>query len=500
MNESWLGRRGRHYGTVLFGALALAGCAVGPDYKGPPPANAPTQWKAESPWKEAQPRDAAIKQKFWEVFGDPALDKLENEATTNSPDLRAAFARVEQSRATARISRADLFPSLNLDPSANRTRFSGNRPVQPESTTFGYAAGDFILPLDLSYEIDLWGRVRRSFRAAREQAQASAAEYQNLMLSLQAEVAQTYFAIRSIDLDRKVFGETIELRKKNLALVESLHQGGADSAVDVAQAETELASAQADLVGLDLRRAQLENALALLCGGNASSFSLPDTGSIYEPPPVPVGLPADLLERRPDVAEAERAMAAASEGIGVAKAAFFPSIQLTGAAGVESADLKNIFDWESRAWAFGPNISLPLFEGGRNRAGLQRSRAAYTEAVERYRSQVLTAFREVEDGLAGLRLIIDKFDDKILAVTAAKRAADLSRLRYKEGLASYFEVVQADRIALENQIAAYELNGQRVVTTVLLIKALGGGWQPGNPLMGKSVAPIARAGANEKPE
>jgi multidrug efflux system outer membrane protein len=480
--------------------LALAGCAVGPDYKGPPPSNPPAQWKAESPWKEAQPRDAAIKQKFWEIFDDAKLNGLEDEATTNSPDLRAAFARVEQARATARISRADLFPSLNLDPSANRTRYSANRPVQPQSTTYGYTVNDFVLPLDLSYEIDLWGRVRRSFRAAREQAQASAAEYQNLMLTLHAEVAQNYFAIRSIDLDRMVFGETIELRKKNLSLVEALHQGGADSALDVAQAETELASAQADLVGLDLRRAQLENALGVLCGNNASTFSLPQTDRIYQPPPIPVGLPADLLERRPDVAEAERTMAAASENIGVAKAAFFPSIQLTGSAGVESADLKNIFDWESRTWQFGPNISLPLFEGGRNRAGLQRARAAYTGAVEQYRSQVLTAFREVEDGLAGLRLLRDQFEDQIRAVTAANKAAELSRLRYKEGLASYFEVVQADRIALENKISAYELNGQRVVTTVLLIKALGGGWQPNNPLMSKSVAPISQPGVNGKPE
>lgn len=500
MSESLPGRSGCHRRVPVFCLLALAGCAVGPDYKGPPPSNTPPQWKAESPWKEAQPRDTAIKQKFWEVFDDPILGGLEQEATTNSPDLRAAFARVEQARATARISRADLFPSLNLDPSANRTRFSGNRPVQPESTTFGYTVNDFVLPLDLSYEIDLWGRVRRSFRAAREQAQASAAEYQNLMLTLHAEVAQNYFAIRSIDLDRMVFGETIELRKKNLSLVESLHQGGADSALDVAQAETELASAQADLVGLDLRRAQLENALGVLCGVNASTFSLPQTDRIYQPPPVPVGLPADLLERRPDVAEAERTMAAACENIGVAKAAFFPSIQLTGSAGVESADLKSIFDWESRTWQFGPNISLPLFEGGRNRAGLQRARAAYTEAVEQYRSQVLTAFREVEDGLAGLRLLRDQFEDQIRAVTAAKKAADLSRLRYKEGLASYFEVVQADRIALENQISAYELNGQRVVTTVLLIKALGGGWQANNPLMSKSVAPISKPGVNGKPE
>ena len=271
------GRPGCGIGTAFLCALVLAGCAVGPDYQRPPPAAVPAEWKAGSPWKEGQPRDAEIKQNFWEVFDDPVLTGLEQEATTNSPDLRAAFERVEQARAVARITRADLFPGLSFDPNGNRTHYSANRTAQPGSLVLGYTGNDFVLPLDLSYEIDLWGRVRRSFRAAREQAQASAAAYQNVLLSLQADVAQTYFMIRSIDLDRHVVAETIELRKKNLTLVESLHRGGADSAVDVAQAETELSSAEADLVGLELQRAQLENALAVLCGQTSSSFSLAET-------------------------------------------------------------------------------------------------------------------------------------------------------------------------------------------------------------------------------
>lgn len=481
---------------TLLCALALAGCAVGPDYQRPSPGPLPTAWKANPPWKEGQPRDAEIKQNFWEAFDDPMLSGLEQEATTNSPSLQAAFQRVEQSRAIARISRADFFPVVSADPTANRTRYSGSVPTQPSSTVYGYTQNEFILPLDLSYEVDLWGRVRRSFRAAREQAQASAAAYQSILLALQADVAETYFAIRSIDLDRGVVAKTIELRKKNLTLVESLHKGGADSAVDVAEAETELASAEADLLGLDLQRARLENALGTLCGQTASSFSLPATARFYEPPEIPIGLPADLLERRPDVAEAERSMAAASEGIGVAKAAFFPSIQLTGAAGVESVDLRDIFSWENRIWSLGPNVNLPIFEGGRNRAGLQRAKAAYFEAVAQYRTQVLVAFHEVEDGLVGLRLLKEQFDAQMRAVAGAKKGAELSRLRYKEGLASYFEVVIADRTELENEILAYELNGQRIVTTVLLIKALGGGWQPNNPLMSKSVAPIAQPHSN----
>jgi len=477
---------------IILWTLVLAGCKVGPDYHRPSPGPLPTQWKAGSPWKEGQPRDAEIKQAFWEAFDDPALSALEREATTNSPNVRAAFERVEESRAIARITRADLFPGLSFDPNANRTHYSQGRTAQPQSLIYGYTGNQYTLPLDLSYELDLWGRVRRSFQAAREQAQASAADYQNVLLSLQAAVAQTYFMIRSIDLDRHVVGETIDLRKKNLSLVESLHQGGADSALDVAQAVTELASAEADFVGLNLNRAQLENALGALCGQTASSFSLAENGRIYQPPAIPVGLPADLLERRPDVAEAERLMAAASEGIGIAKAAYFPSIQLTGSAGTESVALKDIFNWEDRMWSLGPNVSLPIFEGGRIRAGVQRAKAAYLEAVAQYRSQVLVAFHEVEDGLIGLRLLRDQYEAQERAVDGARKAADLSRLRYKEGLASYIEVVIADRTMLENQITAYELNGQRVVTTVLLIKALGGGWKPNNPMMTNGVGPLTR--------
>ncbi len=492
MNEVRPQRSSFGIGNVVLCALALAGCAVGPDYQRPHPGPLPTDWKAGSPWKEGQPRDAERKQNFWEVFDDAVLAGLELEVTTNSPNVRAAFERVEQSRAIARISRADLFPGLSVDPHGNRTRYSPSRPAQPGSLVSSYTGNDFVLPLDLSYEVDLWGRVRRTFRAAREQAQASAAAYQNVLLSLQAEVAQTYFMIRSIDLDRSVVSETIKLRKKNLSLVESLHQGGVDSQVDVAQAETELASVQADFVGLELRRAQLENALAALCGQTPSSFSLAQTSRVYHPPVIPVGLPADLLERRPDVAEAERSMSAASEGIGIAKAAFFPAIHLTGAAGVESVELKDIFNWENRIWSIGPNLSLPLFEGGRNRAGVQRAEAAYNEAVAQYRSQVLVAFHEVEDGLVGLRLLKEQFEAQMRAVDGAKKVADLSRLRYKEGLASYFEVVLAERTALENEILAYQLNGQRIVTTVVLIKALGGGWKVDNATMTNRVAPLQK--------
>ncbi len=492
MNRKCPSGPGRAIGTVFLSGLLLWGCAVGPDYQRPAPGAAPTAWKAGTPWKEGQPRDGEIKEKFWEVFDDAVLTGLEEEATSHSPDVRAAFERVEQARAIARISKADLYPELSLDPTGNRTRYSSSRSVQPGSPVLGYTGNDFVLPLDLSYEVDLWGRVRRSFRAAREQAQASAAAYQNLLLSLQAEVAETYFMLRSIDLDRQVVGETIELRKKNLSLVESLHKGGADSEVDVAEAETELASAQADFVGLELRRAQLENALAALCGRTPSGFSLEESQRLYKAPAIPVGLPADLLERRPDVAEAERGMAAASEGVGVAKAAYFPSIQLTGTAGTESVELKNIFNWENRIWSIGPNISLPLFEGGRIRAGVEGAKAAYEEAVAQYRSRVLAAFHEVEDALAGLRLLKEQYEAQMRAVDGAKKGAELSRARYKEGLASYFEVVLADRTMLENEITAYELNGQRMVTTVLLIKALGGGWKADNAMMTNGVAPLRK--------
>jgi multidrug efflux system outer membrane protein len=476
--------------NILLCVLFFAGCVVGPDYHRPSPGPTPMAWKAGVPWKEGRPRDTEIRQKFWELFDDPVLSGLEEQATTNSPSVRAAFERVEQSRALARITRADLLPYVSLDPSANRAHYSAGRTAQPGASILPYTGNQFTLPLDVSYEVDLWGRVRRSFRASREQAQASAAAYQTALLSLQADVAQTYFSIRSIDLDRHVVGATVELRKKNLSLVEALHQGGADSQVDVAQAQTELSSAEADLVGLQLQRAQLENALAVLCGQAASSFTLAETGRIYQPPDIPVGLPADLLERRPDVAEAERLMAAASESIGIAQAAYFPAIQLTGSAGTESVDLKSVFNWENRAWSLGPNVSLPIFAGGRIRSDVRRAQAAYEEAVAQYRAQVLVAFREVEDGLIGLLLLKDQFETQMKAVAAANKVAELSRARYKEGLASYLEVVVADRTSLENQILAYQINGQRVVTTVVLIKALGGGWRADSALMTNGVGPL----------
>ncbi len=491
-SSSPLHRCGLGVKAVLLCVLAFAGCSVGPDYHRPSPGPTPVAWKAGVPWKEGQPRDAEIRQKFWELFHDPVLTGLEEQATTNSPTLRAAFERVEQSRAVARITRADLLPYVSFDPNGNRTHYSASRTVQPNSSVLPYTGNGYFVPMDVSYEVDLWGRVRRSFRAAREQAQASAAAYQTALLSLQADVAQTYFSIRSIDLDHHVVAATVELRKKNLSLVESLHLGGADSQVDVAQAQTELSSAEADLVGLQLQRAQLENALAVLCGQSASSFALAETDRIYQPPDVPVGLPADLLERRPDVAEAERLMAASSEGIGIAKAAYFPAIQLTGSAGTASIDLKSIFNWENRAWSIGPDISLPIFAGGRIHADVQRARASYDEAVAQYRAQVLVAFREVEDSLVGLRLLREQFDRQMSAVAAANKVAELSRMRYKEGLASYLEVVVADRTALENQILAYELNGQRIVTTVVLIKALGGGWRADNALMTNGVGPLQK--------
>ena len=465
--------------TALLAALLLAGCAVGPDYHRPG-TTVPAQWKAGSPWKEAQPMDTAMKENWWEIYDDPVLSGLETMAATNSPDARAALARVDQARAVARISRADLFPDLRLAPTANRERFPKSRPIQPDAIAGAqnYTVNDFRVPLDLSYEVDLWGRLRRSFRSAREQAQASAAAYQTVLLSLQAEIAQTYFTIRSFDLERRVVGESVELRKKNQALVKSLHDGGGGSALDVARAETELASAQADLVNLKLRRDQLENSVAVLCGQQVFHFSIVESTRRYRPPVIPGALPSDLLERRPDVAQAERTMAAASEQIGVAKAAFFPSIRLTGFAGVESADLKTLFNWESREWSFGPSISLPLFEGGRNRAGLDRAKAAYDEATAQYRLRVLVAFREVDDALNGLNLLKERFDDELRAVESAQKAAELSRIRYKGGLASYFEVVDAERTFLNTEILAYEVNGERMVTSVVLIKALGGGWKP----------------------
>jgi multidrug efflux system outer membrane protein len=425
-------------------------------------------------WKQAVPADAIARGDWWSVFNDEVLNDLERQAAENNQDLKAAIARVTQARALARNAKADFFPSLALDPSASRSRTSDN-----VLNAFPHPQGnDFRVPLDLSYELDLWGRVRRSFEAANADAQARLAVFENTLLVLKADVAQNYFALRTLDAERAILRNTLGLRRDALTLVKARFERGAASELDASRAETELNSTEAELLAVDRHRSEVEHALAVLVGKTASDFSvkeLPLDRAVL-PPVIPAGLPSELLERRPDIAEAERALAASNARIGVAKAAFFPVVRLTGLAGFESMDVDTLFNWESRAWSIGPSITLPLFQGGRNRANLKRSQAVYDENVAGYRQRILIAFREVQDALTGARLLSEQSEAQERSRASARRTADISNTRYRAGLVSYLEVVDSERTALAAERESARVAGQRLITSVQLIKALGGGW------------------------
>jgi multidrug efflux system outer membrane protein len=457
----------------------LTGCAVGPDYQRPATATPAPQYKAEAlgSWKEGQPLDSVPKGAWWRIFNDPTLNDLEHRAGAANQELKAAIARVEQARSTARVARGELLPAVDLNPSYVRQRFSPNQ--EPSFGTL--TANTLSAPLDLSYEIDLWGRVRRGFESARAEAQATVAAFHNVLLTLQADVAQNYFALRGLDAEIATLGATVDLRKEQVRLVRSRFEGGIGNELDVARAGTELATTEAEAAALAQRRTELENALAILVGENPSTFklaALANANMTWHPqaPEIPAGLPSDLLEHRPDVAEAERQLAAANARIGVAKAAFFPVVRLTGSGGYLSADVENLFSWDSRVWSIGPSVSLPIFAGGRNVANYRRAQSAYDEAVAHFRQRALVAFSDIENSLSSIRRLTEQFGAQERAVASARRAADLAGERYRSGIVSYLEVVDANREALQAERATDQLSGQRQTAAVQLIKALGGGW------------------------
>jgi len=453
-------------------SLQAASLAVGPDYQRPTNA-VPTAFRDAPEWKEATPADARGKGPWWEVFGDPQLQELMDRATVHNQSLRAAVARYDQARAAARVSRSELFPTLDFNPNAERLRYSPN-----QEPSFGDITATTIrTPLDLSYEVDLWGRVRRSFQSARAEAQATAADVHNTLLSIQAEVAQNYFTLRATDRQRAITRRSLKLRRDAKDILKARVDAGTAPDLDLARADTEVATAEVELLRLERSRNGLETALALLTGAPAPEFSITELPSREAAvPPVPAALPSELLERRPDVAMSERQMAAASARIGVAKAAFFPVLRLTGSAGFVSAELDSLVNWESRVWSWGPSLSLPIFAGGRNRANLARARGAYEEATARYRQQVLVAFAEVQENLTALRILAAEAEAVGRAVEAAQRTFQFATARYEGGVASYLEVIESQRTLLIAELDEAQLRGRRQATTVQLIKALGGGW------------------------
>jgi multidrug efflux system outer membrane protein len=462
-------------GFLIVLAL-VTGCSVGPNYQKPAPVALPMDWH----WKKAEPNDELATGRWWELFHDSQLNQLEELAAAQNQDLRAAVSRVDEARARARLSGATFFPSLTLNPSYTRTQLTKDNPQFSKIPIPGILQrfepyNSFSVPLDLSYEIDIWGRVRRSFEAAQAQAQASVADYQNILLTLNSDVAVNYLTLREYDLETQVLTDTVKARTESLRINKVRVQAGRATNVDVAQAQTDLTNAEAQLAAVQQSRAETENALAVLCGSSDLSLAFHPLDPT-PPPTIPAGLPASLLERRPDVAEAERTMAARNAQIGVAYAAFFPSVSLTGQGGVLSARATDLFHWQNTVWSIGPSISIPVFDGGQNLSNLQIARAQYNQSVAQYRSSVLNAVRDVENALADLHFLARETTALHQSVQSARDATDLQKKRFLVGDTNYTDVIVADenRLAVERNDA--QVRGQQLYATVRLIKALGGGW------------------------
>ena len=465
-----------------FALLLFAGaCTIGPKYTRPS-VETPAAYKELPPgagepqgeWKPSQPQDQVLRGKWWEVFGDPQLNALEERIEVSNQNLKIAEAQFRQARDQITVNRAGLFPTVSAGPSTVAEQTSKNAP-QPASNA-GHTVGDLALPFDLSYEVDAWGRIHRAVEAARENAQASAADLESARLSLHAELASDYFALRGLDAQQQLLDTTVIAYQRALELTQNRYNGGLAAGAEVAQAQTQLETTEAQGIDVGVARAQFEHAIAALVGQPASTFSIPASPLNLSPPKVPVGVPSDLLERRPDIAAAERRTAAANAQIGFAKAAYYPTLTLSAGGGVEGSTFANWFAWPSRFFALGPNLLETLYDAGLRHAATDQARAGYEANVAAYRQSVLTAFQEVEDGLAALRILEQEGAKQQQAVQSAERSLGLSTNRYKGGLVTYFEVISAQSIALSDEVTAVNILTRRMNSSVLLIKALGGGW------------------------
>ncbi|MGO9640440.1 MAG: efflux transporter outer membrane subunit [Candidatus Acidiferrales bacterium] len=460
--------------SVLLTAMCIAdGCVVGPQYHRAT-VDLPPNYKEDQNWKPAQPADASLRGNWWEIFNDPQLNSLEEQVSVSNQSLKAAQARFNQARALVRFERAGYYPTLSVAPSISRTRVSQNK--ANAGTSGGTTTADFMIPFDVAYEPDLWGRVRREVEAARAGAQASAADLVNVTLSVRAELAVDYFQLRSLDAEKALLDSTVKDYSEALALTEDRHRGGIASEVDVAQAQTQLETTRAQAIDVQVARAQFEHAVAVLVGKPASDFSIPPLPLEAAPPGIPEGVPSDLLQRRPDIASAERSVAEANAGIGVAKSAYYPNITLSGEGGFESAVITTLVSGPSSLWSVGASALETIFDAGARRASTDQAWAAYEESVANYRQSVLTGIQEVEDNLAALRILEDEAKTQAAAVSASQHSLDLSTTRYKGGVAGYLEVITAQSSALADQLVAEQIRARRMTAAVLLIKALGGGW------------------------
>ena len=462
--------------AIAGAVLLLAGCVAGPDYR-KPEVEVPVSWQLEQPWRQAAPGDAEPKGPWWLRFGDPQLDALQRKALANSPTLDLASARLAQARAALAGSEAGRYPQVGLGSRAARFKISANRPLTNYATNnFSTVQNDFALTLIASYELDLAGRVQRSVEGATASAAQSAADLENTRLLLTADLATAYFSLRATDLELDVVARSIEVQRRALQFVTDRHEGGAVSGLDVAQQQALLDNTLTQVDLLKRLRSQFEHAIATLTGTPAPNFALAPDMQPLRPPPIPLGVPSEALERRPDVAAAERAMAAANAQIGVATAAFYPSVNLLPSGGVDSRSLSTLFDAQSVLWSIGVSATQTIFDGGRIRANVDFTKAGYEATVASYRRVVLTAMQEAEDGITGLASLERAAAQSQTAVASARRVLEMSASRYEGGATTFLDVITAQQALLNIERQSAQLSGQRMVGSVFLVKALGGDW------------------------
>ncbi len=473
--------------SCLF-ALSILGaaCAVGPNYK-KPSTEVPAGFKEAPPagWKTAQPQDGVLRGKWWETFGDPALNALEEQVAASNQSLAQAEAQFRGARAAVSAARAGLFPTVTAGAQVTTSRGSTGRNSSSSGGTSQTGAGGsgtatiYQVPIDFTWEADLWGRVRRDIEANVASAQASAADVEALRLSLQAELAVDYFQLHGLDEQKRLLDSTVADYQQALQITVNRHDQGVASGADVAESQTQLESAKAQAIDLGVARAEFEHAIAILTGKAPADLTIAQ-GPITAPPPViPVAVPSELLERRPDIAAAERQVAAANAQIGVATAAYYPSLGLSASGGFASTALSSLFSLPNRFWSLGPSLLATVFDGGRRRAAVAEAEANYDATVAAYRQSVLTAFQAVEDNLAAVRILADEATQQAAATAAAERSLALTRNRYNAGIATYLEVITAQNAAFVNQRNTVDLRVRQMTASVNLIRALGGGWTVG---------------------
>ncbi|MBB5340377.1 efflux transporter outer membrane subunit [Tunturiibacter gelidoferens] len=465
-------------------ALLLTGCMVGPKYHTPPavaqapPATykeSPTQFQDTDGWKVAQPQDAMLHGKWWEIYSDPELNALEERLNIDNQNIKQFFANFMEARTLIAQARSQLYPTASVGPSYSRSKSSANLGRSSQANT-GATSSIGTLPLSVSWEPDLWGRVRSTIHEQQYNAQLSAADLENEKLTEQASLATFFFEIRGQDALQAILNDTVEADKKALELTQAQYETGVGDRISVVEAQNTLQNVQAQAINLGVARAQYENAIALLVGANASTFSIPVKAASVVPPPIPVGLPSALLERRPDIAASERNMAAANAQIGIATAAYYPNLTLSASGGFESSTFKHLFDWPSRVWSIGPTVSETVFDAGLRRATVNQFREVYNADVASYRQTVLTGFQQVEDALASVRILSQQLIQQQEAVKSAEEFVTLETARYQTGIDPYVNVVTAQTTLLTDRQSVATLRVQEMTASVQLIEALGGGW------------------------